>query len=263
LEKTTIMSQSICSICENPISSAEIIINSEVKLCQNCSNCSICKSQVTIDQIRNCLAHGRDIKHDTCTRVPHRRCIYLDERGTQCDTWFKAVDSNKLCEVHRNILSSNDHINEENKAKYIDLVNDERAYCYHFLDGEAQCQKQDLIFQFKDDESGTIFDKLDSHIAFIEKVIEDMKARLHSARAAKSEALDSLTEEERVERRKVKIDKAFKPEKTKAPSLKSDPIGHLVKKNNMSKQDASDLLSMDTDVLLAKFALAKKNKELK
>jgi hypothetical protein len=255
--------QSTCSICEQPISSTEIIINSEVKLCQTCSNCSICKKQVTIDQIRLCFSNKTPIKHDNCARVPHRRCIYLDERGTQCDTWFKAIDSNKLCETHRNILSSSGHINEENKVKYIDLVNDERAYCYHFLDGDAQEQKQNLIFQFKDDESGTIFDKLDSHIAFIEKIIEDMKARLHSARATKSEALDSLTEDERVERRKVKIDKAFKPEKTKAPSLKSDPVGHLVKKNNMSKQDASDLLSMDTDTLLAKFARAKELKEIR
>jgi hypothetical protein len=147
----------------------------------------------------------------------------------------------------------------ENSPKYIDLVNDERSYCYHFLDGSAQYQSQKLIFEFADDSEGSLYDKLDNHIAFLEKVIEDVKARLHSARAVKSEKLDSLSEEERAERRKVKIDKAFKADKVK--SFKADPVGNLVKKQGMSASDASDLLNMDMDALLAKFASAKKNKE--
>ena len=263
------MSQSICSSCEKEITSAEIIISSTVKLCQDCSNCSICNKQVTIDQIRLCLSHNNPIRHDSCARVlnqhspnvPRQRCCHLDERGQQCDSWFPAVDKSKLCPLHSQSVRTNGRV--ENTPLYIDLVNDERSYCYHFLDGTEQKQEKTLIFEFKDDESGTVFDKLDSHIAFLEKVIEDVKARLHEARAVKSEKLDELTEDQREERRKVKIDKAFKPSATKTASFKSDPIAHLTKKQGMSASDANDLLNMDMDALLAKFEASKKLKENK
>ena len=261
------MSQSICSVCEEPITGPEIIVGN-MSLCMSCSNCSICSKQVTIDQIRLCLSNKTPIRHDSCARVlnqyspnvPRRRCIHLDERGQQCDTWFAAIDKSKLCPSHSQSVQTNGRI--ENSPRYIDLVNDERSYCYHFLDGTEQKQEQTLIFQFKDDESGTVFDKLDAHISFLEKVIEDMKARLHSARAVKAEKFDELTEDQRAERRKVKIEKSFKqPEKVK--SFKADPVSFLSKKQGMSKEDASDLLSMDMDSLLAKFQASKKLKENK
>jgi hypothetical protein len=195
--------------------------------------------------------------------VPYRRCFYIDDRGQQCDTWFPAIDDNKLCNPHREIITPGKNGNEEAKVKYIDLVNDERLYCYHFLNGEAQNQSQTLIHEFKDDAEGTIFEKLDSHIAFIEKVIEDMKARLHSSRAVRTEKLDELTEEERKHLRSIKIDKVFRPGKVKAPSFKADPVGFLASKNKMSKTDASNLLEMDEDALLAKFARAKLERQLK
>ena len=92
-----------------------------------------------------------------------------------------------------------------------------------------------------------------------------MKARLHSARAVRAEKLDELSEEERKHLRTLKIDKQVreKVEKQKLPSFKVDPIGFLSKKNSMSKTDASALLEMDEDALLAKFANAKKLKEEK
>ena len=87
----------------------------------------------------------------------------------------------------------------------------------------SQNQSQTLIHGFKDDQDGTIFEKLDSHIAFIEKIIEDMKARLHSARAVRVEKLDELSEEERKHLRTLKIDKQVseKVEKQKASIIQS------------------------------------------
>jgi len=255
-----------CSVCKEQITDIEIIIDPKHSVCISCSNCQVCGKQVTIDDIRTCLIHNRTIKHDSCARVPRRRCNYLDNHGQQCDKWFPAIDSTKLCENHRGIISSNgtsDKLNET--PKYIDLVNDQRQYCYHFLDGTAQNQSQKLIFEFKDDEDGSIFDKLDSHIAFIEKVLEDMKARLHSARAVRGEKLDALSESERSELRKIKLDKAVKEPKVKAdkaPSLKKDPVSYLMKTKKMSEADAKESLNMDVDALLAKFELARKNKEI-
>jgi hypothetical protein len=191
--------------------------------------------------------------------IPHRRCIYVYNTGQQCDIYFEAIDHNKLCLAHRESSHVNGKINEESKIKYIDLVNDQRNYCYHFLDGSAQNQSKKLIFEFKDDEEGSVFEKLDAHIAFIDKVLEDMKARLHSTRAVRAEKLDNLSEEERAKLKAHKIERAMNPEK-KSKSFKADPVGNLMKKNNLSGNDAKDLLNMDVDALLAKFENAKLNK---
>lgn len=193
--------------------------------------------------------------------IPYRRCIFINDRGAQCDEWFPAIDDNKLCATHREIITPNGRLNPTQIPKYIDLVNDERTYCYHFKDGTAEGQKQTLIFEFQDDAEGSVFDKLDSHIAFIERVIEDMKARLHSSRAVRAEKLDSLSEEERKCLRAIKIDKAVKSDSPKTPSFKADPVSHLAKTKGMSKENARALLDMDADALLAKFAEAKANKE--
>ncbi len=194
--------------------------------------------------------------------IPNRRCCYLDERGQQCETWFPAVDANKLCPAHREIISPSQN-GLDSKVKYIDLVNDQRKYCYHFLDGLAQEQRQELIFEFKDDQEGSIYDKLDTHIAFLEKVIEDLKARLHSARAVKTEKLDNLSEEQRAELRKIKIEQFKEPKKEKIPTFKGDPVAHLAQSRGLSVESAKDLLSLDADALIAQFEKRKREKENK
>ena len=192
--------------------------------------------------------------------TPYRRCVHMDEKGTQCDKWFPATTSEKLCNDHRLHPNEKEKQSEEQKVRYIDLVNDERKYCYHFLDGTAQEQKQTLIFEFKDDEEGTVFDKIAAHTSFLEKVIEDVKARLHSARAVNTEKLENLSEEERKELRKIKIERAVKGEKKKRE--KKDKIEKTKSdwKDKLSKLGAS--LDMDEDAMLEKFKeLARKKKE--
>ena len=189
----------------------------------------------------------------------YRRCFYIDSSGLQCEEWFPADNDDKLCASHREIVSPsgrNGH-SEESKVRYIDLVNDERKYCYHFLDGEAQQQKQELIFQFLDDAEGTVFEKLDRHIAFLEKVLEDVRARQGQARHIRQDKLNELSEDQRKELRKIKIEKALSsPTKV---SVKKDPIAHLVKKG-LSESDAKAFLDMDPDELIAKFKAARENK---
>ena len=195
--------------------------------------------------------------------IPERRCAYLYPHGQQCDVYFQAIDSNKLCPAHREVFNGKSKT-EESKVRYIDLVNDERKYCYHFQDGTAQSQSQDLIFQFKDDEDGTVFEKIDKHIAFLDKVIEDLKARHSTARQVRVEKLDQLSEEERKILREHKIERAVSggiEGAPRVPSFKKDPVGHLAKTKNMSRQDAEALLTMDEDALIEKFKKAKESKE--
>ena len=208
---------------------------------------------------RFCYLHG-----GKPLMTPMRRCIHMDERGIQCDTWFNAETDDKLCEPHRTIASpsARNGQSEEQKVRYIDLVNEQRVYCYHFKDGTTEQQDKTLIFEFKDNADGTVFDKLDRHIAFLEKVLEDVKIRLSTSRAVKGEKLDKLSEEERKELRKIRITRAVE-EKTssRTPSIKKDPLAHLMKTKGISQSDAKSLLNMDPEELIAKFKAAQAAKE--
>ena len=194
---------------------------------------------------------------------PHRRCIHLDERGSQCETWFPATDDNRLCEMHREIASPGKRNGEskEQNVKFMDLLNDERVYCYHFQNGESQNQDKELIFQFKDDKDGSKIDKIDRRIAFLESVLTDIKTRFSSARAVRGEALDALTEEERKERRKIKIEKAVTETRQKiTATMKTDPIGYLANKG-ISRDNAKKFLMGDADAMIAKYEQAKRDRE--
>lgn len=187
----------------------------------------------------------------------HRRCWHMDEKGQQCEVWFPAEDDNKLCALHRNGASPSQRNGEteDQKLKYIDLVNDERSYCYHFKDGSAQNQSQSLISEFKDDTEGSVFDKLDRHIAFLETVISDLKARHQTARAVRAEKLDKLSEDERKELRKIRIEKPEPKVKAVISEAKTSAW-----KDKLSKVGAS--LDMDMDAMLAKFeSMKQKRKE--
>src|SRR5487761_238747 len=192
--------------------------------------------------------------------TPYRRCFYLDERGQQCEAWFAAETEDKLCPAHRGIAIITNGENKINKIKYIDLANNARAYAYHFRDGRTQEQNQELIFQFKDDMDGSIFEKLDHHLAFLECVLQDIKIKLSETRAVKTEKMNDLTEDQREELRKIKIEKIFKTP-DKIPSMKKDPIAYLMKTKGMSEEDAKKQLSLDPEELIAMYKLKKELKE--
>lgn len=172
---------------------------------------------------------------------PIRRCYYMNEQGLQCETWFPVKhDDSKLCDVHRNVATTNG--TQEQKVLYINLVNEERAICYKMSPEE-----------------------LDAHIAQLEKVLEETKAKILQSKAVRKENYDKLTEEERKELRKIRVDhevkKSLVPEREKAPSFKKDPIANLMQSKGFSKEDARDLMSMDEDALLEKFRAMRAKKE--
>ena len=167
--------------------------------------------------------------------TPYRRCCNINEAGLQCETWFPAINDSKLCDVHSSIATPNG--TQENKVKYIDLVNTERATCHTMS-----------------------FEELDIHIAELEKVLENQKTKLYSALATRSEKIDKLSEEERKELRKIKVDRAVRETPVRKATIKSDPIKYLMQSKGMSEQESKDMMSMDIDEYLLKY---KKNKENK
>lgn len=151
--------------------------------------------------------------------IPFRRCSYLDSQGLQCEKWFPAEGSDKLCDLHSGVIRPNG--TDVNKVKYIDLVNVTRAACHLMT-----------------------IDTLDEHIAGLEKELEDLKTKLYASTASRREKLDALTEEERKELRKIKIERAVTQPTSKQPTIKSNPIAYAMKKFNLSEEKAKELLGL-------------------
>lgn len=153
-----------------------------------------------------------------------RRCIYINETGLQCETWFpfdESQMSERLCPAHRELITPSRAANNDViKEKYIDQVNAVRAQVYQMS-----------------------FDEIDAHIASLEKELEKVKTSLFTTRAVKNEKLEQLSEEERKKLRAIKVEKAIEAKrKEKTPSFVSDPIGFLMKKYpNMSEDQAREL----------------------
>jgi hypothetical protein len=164
------------------------------------------------------------------------RCTHMNEQGQQCDNWFKAEGTNKLCEEHQVFLrvrpEDPTRIDEE-KPAYIDLVNEQINVC----------AKMNL-------------DELEQHISSLERALETEKTKLYAARANLRQKLDDLSDDERKIRLSHKISKSINSEPKKS-NVKKDPIAHLASKHGLSSQAAKDLMNMDLDSLMEKYNKSK------
>lgn len=115
---------------------------------------------------------------------------------------------------------------------YIDARNAEIKYCHEMT-----------------------IDELDIHIAMIETQIAELKVKFYSARGVRGDKIEKLSDTERAARREWKAANVNEP---KAKTVKSkDPVTHLGSKLGVNKADAKDLMNMDVEALLAKYAAAK------
>lgn len=151
------------------------------------------------------------------------RCIYCDSAGIQCDVWFDTKDHPKLCILHREIISAqtavmgNGEQPTESKLLYLARVNE-------------------ITTQV----SAMSLEQVDVHIAGIEQRMEDLKTELLASRAVRSNKIGALTEAERTERRKIKVEKLVN-EVSKKTSIKKNPLEALVEtfmKSGISREKA-------------------------
>lgn len=169
----------------------------------------------------------------------YSQCRYESD-GHQCQSWFpRDEDEPYICPVHSGILDPSIAIvSEETKTIYIERVNEIRKFV-----------------------SAMTLDEIAEHRAHLEHKLEELRTEIQTTRQVEREKLNDLSESERDERRKIFLPK--KPEKqqklnqpkVKAPSLKKDPTAYL-----KSVGIGADLLSMDTDELIAKFTKAQGEK---
>lgn len=170
------------------------------------------------------------------------RCEYISPTtNEQCEVWFpfkerKFKDGHALPVLCDDCAKSpNASATPQQKTQYIETINIQRKFCENMT-----------------------LDELDVHIAKITAAIEDQKVCLNAARAVRADRISKLSDEERNERRKYKIQKALNPEKVK--SVKKDPVAALSNKLG-SEQKAKDLLSLDPDEFIKKYQAKKEQRQ--
>lgn len=138
-------------------------------------------------------------------------CRYQDSVGIQCDVFFPVLDDGdeKFCPMHRDsdatISNENLAVTTQTKARYIDIHN-----------AEVELVKDMTI------------DQIDQHILGIEAEMAKLRARAMASRGTRIGKLEMLTEDERKERRKIKIvNPTSNIDKPAKISSKKDPIGAL------------------------------------
>lgn len=151
----------------------------------------------------------------------YHRCEYPPDLngGRECEVWYPSEEGS-LCVLHRGTVSvSLINADESLKGEYIRIRNEQAAQCHQMT-----------------------LEQLDEHIAGIEKVIENERTKLLTARAKRSAKLQDLSDEERAERRKIKYvgsderpKKETKAEKLKA-TIKSDPVQYFMNMNFTREQ---------------------------
>ena len=148
------------------------------------------------------------------------RCNYVPDGGQQCDHW---ITPGPRCPLHINHVSASAASNGINTQSYLEIRNSEAQLCYQMS-----------------------LEELDAHIAKLEGVIEQEKAKSQSARAVRADKIDKLSEEEREVRRKIKTEqKEKKASEPKKVTIKSDPIRFFMQTYNISEAAAKLKLGIE------------------
>lgn len=167
--------------------------------------------------------------------MPYFRCAYIADNNLQCDVWFKTDTNETLCPIHVNAINPKLARDDENKRQtYLEQRNGEAKKCHEMT-----------------------LDELALHIAEMENVLAEQKAKLMTARAVKSDKESLLSDLEREERRKIKTPKVdengqvtAKKAKSTTPklSLKSDPIAYIMAQYKCDRPGAMKILGLDNEV---------------
>lgn len=172
------------------------------------------------------------------------RCHYISPDGFECDSWIPSIDgeNHELCAVHASALSLPMASNGVNKDSYISKRN---AAQFSLLAATEGMSVSDKLAYY------------DQHIAGIEKIIEEQKMLVLTARALKQTELEGLTEAERAERRKIrtpKIERAEKPNAAKSLGkeliAKEKAIANIISQRKVlgketSREQALAIFEMD------------------
>jgi hypothetical protein len=138
----------------------------------------------------------------------YARCHYISPDGLECEQWFKSNGELSLCPVHAGSVSASMASNGINKDPYIEKRNAAQFSLLTATEGMS-----------------TVAEKLayyDQHIAGIERVIEEQKILVLTARAVRQNELEKLSDTEREARRKIRTPKIETAARVKRSSSAND-----------------------------------------
>lgn len=163
----------------------------------------------------------------------HVRCHYVSPDGVECSIWIEKKFGD-LCHIHKEMVSGTLAANGVNKPEYINIRKEEELSLRARLTGKTN-QEACVI--------------LDTHIAGIEKIIEQQKMLHATAKAIRSEVIDSMTAEEIQVRRRMVVTSPDKPKKVgKLTSNMTDDekVANLRAKHpTMTEKGARSMLGLD------------------
>lgn len=126
------------------------------------------------------------------------RCRYISPDGLECETWFPHSETTIFCPVHIGSVSLSLAANGIAKDSYIEKRNNAQL---NLLEATKDMSVNDALAYY------------DQHIAGIEKVIEEQKMLVSTARALRQNELEKLSESERAERRKIQTPRVAREKK--------------------------------------------------
>lgn len=166
----------------------------------------------------------------------YRRCDYINSDGIQCETWYDAQGATfGVCPGHSGMISTDLASNSEAgsivKNTYIEKRQEQEKLC-----------------------ADMTLDELELHYAKLETMIEELKMQLLTAAATRRTKLDTLTESERAERKKIRTPRTAvssdgKVRKNaaataKKPTLKDDPVHYMMSKHGFTEEQAKRMLGL-------------------
>jgi hypothetical protein len=160
------------------------------------------------------------------SNTSYTRCQYIADDDRQCEVWYRANEDqlNQHCPMHAGILPRRLATTDEgSKSAYIEVRNVE-------------------LILVKD----MTLEQLDSHIAELEKQIENLRARVLTSRGKRADLIEGLDEEARKARRAIRSPKVTseKPKSASGGKIKTveDAIQKLMKQG-ISRQMAEAMMA--------------------
>lgn len=166
------------------------------------------------------------------------RCHYVGPNSIECEIWFLRVEGQNFCPIHAGSTLSVENVsNGNNKQEFYAhrdrVVEPLIEACKGLTDVEA-------------------LSYIDKHVAGLEAEIARLKLEAMHARALGQGRSEKLSDSERAERRKIKVEARVKehkvPKKSSGKLSRMSPeamVAELMRKHGLDESGARNLLGLD------------------
>lgn len=166
------------------------------------------------------------------------RCHYVGPNSIECEIWFLKADEGTLCPIHKGSTLSVENVsNGHNKQEF--YAHRDRVVEPLIEATRAMSDVEALSY-------------IDKHVAGLEAEIARLKLEAMHARALGQGRSEKLSDSERAERRKIKVESRVKetkvPRKSTGKLSRMSPEGmvaQLMRQHGLDENGAKALLGID------------------